>query len=56
MKTAGNPQGDRRPTKNDPTPGSAIGTDRTKHQNDLLDEALKEPFPASDPVSVAIIK
>lgn len=51
-------------TKNDPpsvdpiggSPGSndRVRTDaeRTKRQDDLLDEALEETFPASDPVSV----
>ena len=28
------------------------GFDRARHQSDLLDEGLKETFPASDPVSV----
>jgi len=26
----------------------------TDHLNDLLDEALKETFPASDPVAIAV--
>lgn len=28
---------------------------QAKRQNDLLDEALKETFPASDPVSVVLV-
>lgn len=32
-----------------PTPSEAA---RAKRQSDMLDEALKESFPASDPVSV----
>ena len=34
---------------------TAMG-DRRKRQNDLLDEALEETFPASDPVSVVRVK
>jgi hypothetical protein len=30
--------------------------DRAKRQNDLLDEGLKETFPASDPVSIIVIE
>jgi hypothetical protein len=30
--------------------------ERARHQNALLDEGLKETFPASDPVSVARIE
>ena len=32
--------------------GTRRAAQRSKRQNDLLDEALKETFPASDPVSV----
>lgn len=31
-------------------------TENKKHQEDLLDEAVEETFPASDPVSVKITK
>ena len=34
----------------EPRGGSAA--ERKKHQSDLLDEGLRETFPASDPVSV----
>jgi hypothetical protein len=30
--------------------------DRAQRQSDLLDEALKQTFPASDPVSVALVE
>ena len=31
-------------------------TENKKHQEELLDEAVEETFPASDPVSVKITK
>jgi hypothetical protein len=40
-----------------PPPPSAAGpADRRQRQDALLDEALKETFPASDPVSVALVE
>lgn len=33
-------------------PRGASEAERKKHQNDLLDDGLRETFPASDPVSV----
>ena len=32
------------------------GFDRARHQSDLLDEGLKETFPASDPLSVVRVE
>lgn len=34
------------------TTHASPGAERKKRQNDLLDEALVETFPASDPISV----
>ncbi|MET0321094.1 MAG: hypothetical protein ABW069_10270 [Duganella sp.] len=28
----------------------------TKHENDALDEALKESFPSSDPIAVSVTR
>jgi hypothetical protein len=38
----------------DDAPGAAKpGDDPTEHEEDLLDEAVEETFPASDPISPA---
>lgn len=39
-------------TDSKPPPPTPSETARARHQSDMLDEALKETFPASDPVSV----
>ena len=39
-----------------PPPAPPTTIERAKRQNDLLDEALKETFPASDPVSVVRVE
>jgi hypothetical protein len=33
--------------------GTSLGWDYERHREHLLDEALKESFPASDPPSIA---
>ncbi|MBR0647434.1 hypothetical protein [Plastoroseomonas hellenica] len=43
------------PTKGKPRDGAAAKQrqDEKQHQEDMLDEALEETFPASDPISPA---
>ena len=40
------------PKRNPPQDDSARDERERRHQEDALDEALKDTFPASDPVSV----
>src|SRR5690606_30020284 len=45
-------QSDPRPTpERRPAPAEPGGEGKRKHQEDLLDEAVEETFPASDPIS-----
>ena len=46
---------DERPETAPPSPAGATSqpSPRKRHQEDLLDEGLRETFPASDPVSVS---
>lgn len=44
-----------KPSRQEPAPKTvhaSPGAERKKRQSDLLDEALVETFPASDPISV----
>jgi len=46
--------GSKRPRR---APGERLRAERSsceKHREDMLDEALKDSFPASDPVSIAV--
>ena len=38
------------------TPAPAPATTSAAHQEDVLDEALEETFPSSDPIAVSITK
>ena len=42
----------RKVLKSTKQPPGQSEAERKKHQNDLLDDGLRETFPASDPVSV----
>ena len=46
-------QQDRDKRKDSEADRAADEQKKRKHESDLLDEALKETFPASDPVSIA---
>jgi hypothetical protein len=41
-----------RPTENVPQPRSPAQAELRRRQDALLDDALRETFPASDPISV----
>ncbi|MGO4331195.1 hypothetical protein AB4Z48_15320 [Cupriavidus sp. 2TAF22] len=41
-----------KPAKQAPVPGKGTPEPGADHQEDELDEALRETFPASDPISV----
>jgi len=44
------------PTPSTATPASAPADPPTAHEQDVLDEALEETFPSSDPIAVSITK
>lgn len=46
----------KRPARNREAAPVAPDGDRAKRQNHLLDEGLKETFPASDPVSIVRVE
>lgn len=46
----------KRPARNREAAPVAADGDRAKRQNHLLDEGLKETFPASDPVSIVRVE
>jgi hypothetical protein len=41
-----------KPSRTDAAKKQAAAPDAPKHEEDLLDEALDETFPASDPIAV----
>jgi hypothetical protein len=42
------------PSQDQSTPATKAANEKRKHENEVLDEALEETFPASDPVAVSM--